>query len=222
MRSTRFRRCGCCFFRPKYLLEIRDRRIFGIFCLFAVRGAPAAVLHQLSDERQPVPYADDPFRYDGSLGRLQPESDVADMASVRFGLCSTRCVMPACSTCRSRFWPSGPCRPARSGPAWGTSALPVLVFGLLYMSAKRTYMQQTGVDTFSAFSGWQLLQQCFGADSGSQSGARAGKFRVAGFTDAACVHADLSRLGVQRAGICSKHFACGITSCLTNISCFMW
>lgn len=39
----------------------------------------------------------------------------------------------------------------------GLMALPVLLFAVLYGSAKKEYIRQTGVDTFSAFSGWQLL-----------------------------------------------------------------
>lgn len=35
--------------------------------------------------------------------------------------------------------------------------VPVVVFGALYFSTKKEYVTQTHVDTFSAFSGWQLI-----------------------------------------------------------------
>lgn len=65
--------------------------------------------------------------------------------------------MPVCSICRSRFlavWVHavrlGPTRVGYMAPSGAGLRIALYV-------AKRTYMQQTGVDTFSAFSGWQLL-----------------------------------------------------------------
>ena len=143
-------------FSAKYLLEIRDRRIFGIFCLFAV-AAPRllfctnflmsdSLFHTLTVlfvttvlwvacSRNP-------------MWLIWHLSVFAVLYEVRYaGMFYLPITLLA-------VWsmPSGSVR-----TRVGYMALPVLVFGLLYMSAKRTYMQQTGVDTFSAFSGWQLL-----------------------------------------------------------------